>query len=163
MRRGGARRGHVGRGGRRAAPARFAGPVRIPATLSEDFALFHDGVLVRAESGRVLRSHRLDGTLRWSVRAPAGQGLPIETAGDVVLVSTPQWPGETVALDRGTGRERWRLDGTLFATVGDLVVLSFGGTGAFPEDDVRYLSAVRAADGQGAGGPGYGSPVCSGR
>jgi hypothetical protein len=130
------------------APARFTGPIRIPATLAEDFALFHDGVLVRAENGRVLRSYRLDGKPRWSVPASTGQGLPIETAGDVVLVSNPQWPGETVALDRDTGRERWRLDGSLFATAGDLVVLSFGGTGAFPEDDVRYLSAVRATDGR---------------
>lgn len=129
------------------APSRFAPAVRIKVGRFDNFAVFDDGPVVVA--GSVLRGHRPDGTVRWTVQADPDQRLPEQDAAGVVLATHAASAGPTRALDRATGAVRWASDGGVIAAHGDRVVL--GWESARP--DVRgpvgldRVAAVRASDG----------------
>lgn len=107
-------------------PARFAGPVRIPGTGADELLLGSDLIVVNSSRDQRVLGYSLSGTLKWAVGLPFPRASLARLTDQVVLLTAPMWPGQTVGLDRATGAVRWTFDGLLMSVVDDTVVVTAG-------------------------------------
>lgn len=116
-------------------PARFAGPVRIPGTGADEFLLDDDLIVVNSGRDQRMYGYGLDGGLRWAAGLPFPRANLAMITDDLVLLTSPMWPGQTAAIDRATGSQRWTVDGLLNALTEDTVVVSRGSSNSGGFDD----------------------------
>jgi hypothetical protein len=99
-------------------------------------------------SGRDQRvyAYSLDGRLLWATSLPFPRASLAALTDDLVLFTSPMWPGQTAALDQRTGAARWTVDGLIVSEFGDTVVVGRGSSmsDGFDEEVV----AVDAATGR---------------
>jgi hypothetical protein len=115
--------------------ARFAGPVRIPGSGADEFLLADDFVVVNSGRDQRMYGYGLDGSLRWAAGLPFPRANLAVITDDLVLLTSPMWPGQTAAIDRATGGQRWTIDGLLNAVTEDTVVVSRGSSNSGGFDD----------------------------
>jgi hypothetical protein len=130
-----------------ARPARFAGPLRIPDTGSDEFLLAGDIVAMWSPRSQQLLGYGLDGSVRWAVPMPIPRADLAAVAGDTLLVVEPMWPGRTAAVDRVTGALRWNHAGMLQGVAGDTVVLGVGPPNPLKDSDITELIGYDANTG----------------
>jgi hypothetical protein len=120
--------------------------VRVPATGADEFLLGADFVAVNSGRDQRVYGYGLDGSLRWAAALPIPRASLVAITGDVVLLTTPMWPGQTAALDRRSGAPLWTVEGLVQAMLGDTVVVGVGPAG--PDGDGAELVAVDARSGR---------------
>jgi hypothetical protein len=120
--------------------ARFAGPVRIPGSGADEFLLADDFVVVNSGRDQRMYGYGLDGSLRWAAGLPFPRANLAMITDDLVLLTSPMWPGQTAAIERATGSQRWAVDGLLNALTEDTVVVSRGSSnlGGFDDEMVAF-------------------------
>jgi len=127
-------------------PPRFGGPVRIPGTGADEFLLADDLIAVNSGRDQRIYAYGLDGSLRWVASQPIPRANLVTMNNDVILLTSPMWPGQTAALDRATGALRWGVDGLFQAFTGDTVVVGVGSAG--PDGREQEQVAVDARSGR---------------
>ena len=104
-------------------PERFGGPVRIPGTGADEFLLGADRIVVNSSRDQRVYAYGLDGRLLWAGALPFPRAALSAVTAEVVLFTSPMSPGQTAALDAGTGAARWVVDGLLMSALEDVVVV----------------------------------------
>jgi hypothetical protein len=125
-------------------PPRFGGPVRIPGTGADEFLLADDLIAVNSGRDQRIYAYGLDGSLKWAASMPVPRANLITMNSEVILLTSPMWPGQTAALDRATGALRWGVDGLFQAFTGDTVIVGVGPAG--PDGAEQEIVANVAID-----------------
>jgi outer membrane protein assembly factor BamB len=127
-------------------PVRFGGPVRIPGTGADEFLLGADLIAVNSSRDQRVYAYALDGRLLWATALPFPRATLAALTGDLVLFTSPMWPGRTAALDQRTGAPRWAVDGLVVSELEDTVVVGRGSPTSDRFDE--EIVAVDAATGR---------------
>jgi hypothetical protein len=127
-------------------PSRFGGPVRIPGTGADEFLLADDLIAVNSGRDQRIYAYGLDGSLKWVASQPIPRANLVTMNSDVILITSPMWPGQTAALDRATGALRWGVDGLFQAFAGDTVMVGVGPAG--PDGAEQEVVAIDARSGR---------------